>query len=370
MTTTGGVPAQGIGGVSGTRPPAADPWRGDASAFPADLPSADFPMDGPPREQLRHALRLAVLAPSGHNTQPWRFILRDRSVDLRADRERCLSVVDPDGRELVMSCGAALGHLRVALDRHGLEHAVVALPDPRDADLLARVHLTGGTCRPDDATPALYDAIPRRRTTRRPFEDRMPAPHDLMACAAAALAEGARLHLVTAASELETVAALVADGDRTQMRDPAFRAELARWIKSRRGPGHDGVSGADFGMPDLLSPLGALAVRTVDMGDGVAEKDMALAAAGPVLGLLTTPSDTVADWLTAGQALSRALLTLTARGMTAAFLNGPVEVATLRPRLRAALHVDGVPQLLLRIGYGPSLPPSVRRPIEDVLTEA
>ncbi len=350
-----------VGPASAPSPADREPWQVDA---------AEFPAGGAPRDQLRHCLRYAILAPSGHNTQPWRFVLRDRSVDLRADRSRALPVVDPDDRALAISCGAALGNLRLALARFGLEHAVVPAPDPRDPDLLARVHLTGGVRPPDEDALALFEAIPNRRTTRRPFEERMPAARDLMACAAAALAEGACLHLVTAPVERDRVADLVAEGDRAQMHDPAFRAELARWMKSRRDRDHDGLSGAAFGMPDLLTPVGALAVRSVDMGDSVAEKDRALAASGPVLALLTTPDDTVADWLAAGQALSRVLLTLTARDLTAAFLNEPVEVAALRDRLRLTLGVGGVPQLLLRVGYGPALSPAARRPLSEVLTEA
>lgn len=361
MTMLCGIEEPGRQGGEGAGwPDPDDPWQVDAGRFPAD---------GAPREQLRHALRYAILAPSGHNAQPWRFILRDRSVDLRADRDRALPVVDPDGREMVMSCGAALGHLRVALDRFGLEHAVVTQPDPHDPDLLARVHLTGGQMQPDGETLALFEAIPQRRTTRRPFADRMPAPRDLMACAAAAMAEGACLHLVTAPEERDRVADLVAAGDRSQMGDPAFRAELARWMKPRAGRDHDGLSGGAFGMPDLLTPVGAMAVRAIDMGETVAAKDRALAAAGPVLGLLTTPEDTVADWLAAGQALSRVLLTLTARDMTSAYLNEPVEVEELRARLRETLNIGGVPQLLLRIGYGPELTPAARRPLSDVLAE-
>ena len=107
---------------------AADPWRVDES---------DFPRYGQAAEKLRFLLRYAVLAPSGHNTQPWRFVIEGESVLLYADRERRLPVADPDDRELTMSCGAALAQLLVAIHHFGLTAEVEELPRLLDPDLLA-----------------------------------------------------------------------------------------------------------------------------------------------------------------------------------------------------------------------------------------
>jgi len=337
---------------------------------PWHLTAAAFPADGPLRDRARFALRYAILAPSGHNTQPWRFVLHDHTLDLRADRSRALPVVDPDGRALVISCGAALGHLRVALTRFRLAHAIHPLPDPHDADLLARIHLVAEETAPEVPGMAdLCDAIPRRRSNRLPYTDRRPDPRDLMACVAAAEAEGARLHVLTDPRDRDAVADLVAAGDMAQFRDKEFRGELAHWVRSHHGPGHDGVSGAAFGMPDLLSVAGAAAIRHVDMGRTVSAKDRRLIADAPAVAVLTTPGDSPADWLAAGQAISRVLLTLTAAGMACAFLNEPIEVPDLRPRLRGLLPAEGVPQLLFRVGFAPDVPPAARRPLAEVLVE-
>ncbi|MFC7334694.1 Acg family FMN-binding oxidoreductase [Rhodocista pekingensis] len=343
-----------------------EPWTLDAD---------DFPEDGPQREQLRFALRYAVLAPSGHNTQPWTLVLSDSCVELRADRERALPVVDPAGRALLISCGAALGHLTVALRAFHRAHIVETFPDPGDPDLLARVLLTGEKLLPDAEARALLDAIPRRHSNRSAYEDRPAEPGDLMACVAAAEAEGALLHVLTEPGERDAVAALIAEGDLAQMHDPAFRRELAHWVKSRHGADQDGLSARTFGLPDALSAVGALVIRFTDQGDSVAAKDRRLAQDAPALAVLTTPADTPADWLAAGRALSRVLLTLTRAGLAAAFLNEPIEVPELRPRLRGLLPRfnctgDGVPQLLMRIGYPQqSVPAAARRPLEDVLVE-
>lgn len=338
-----------------------DPWALDAR---------DFPAAGSLRDQGRFALRHAILAPSGHNTQPWRFVLRDASIDIRADRTRALPVVDPRDRALTISCGAALGHLCTALRAFRVGHAAALLPDPADGDLLARVGLSGEIAAPDLVAERLLQAIPRRRSNRGIYEDKHPPPADLIACAEAAAVEGACLHIVTDPGEREKVGALVAEGDRIQFHDPAFREELARWVKSHHGSGQDGISGQAFGMPDLLSFAGAAAIRHVDMGPMIGAKDAKFARDAPALGLLTSAEDNVADWLLAGRALSRVLLTLTDRGMTSAFLNEPIEVAELRPRLRALFPAAGMPQILIRMGYAADIPPAARRHLEDVVTEA
>jgi hypothetical protein len=117
---------------------------------------------------VEHALR----APSVHNTQPWRWRFRAGGVDLYADRGRHLAATDPDGRDLLLSCGAALHHLRVALAAGGLAVAVERTPDPEDADHLATVTITAGP--PDPADAALFREIPRRRTDRRRATGRYP----------------------------------------------------------------------------------------------------------------------------------------------------------------------------------------------------
>jgi len=116
-----------------------------------------IPLDPLP---LRELVAAAILAPSSHNTQPWRFRLAAHRIDLWADRTRALPVNDPDDRELLLSCGAALFNLRVASARHGLAASVVLQPDAAHPDLLARVALA--------PTPHEGPLAAGRRWSRRP----------------------------------------------------------------------------------------------------------------------------------------------------------------------------------------------------------
>jgi hypothetical protein len=152
----------------------------------------------------------------------------DGEVELRADRTRGLPVVDPEDRALVISCGAALFYLRVAMRHFGYEDEVEILPDPDDPDLLARVRSRADHEEAEEER-ALFEAIPKRRSNRRPFENR-PVPGRLLsALQAAAWEEEVWLHLVEDEPAKHTIAELIAEGDRIQLADKSFRRELASW---------------------------------------------------------------------------------------------------------------------------------------------
>jgi nitroreductase len=307
----------------------------------------------------------AVIAPSGHNTQPWKFRLHDDALELRADRSRALPVCDPADRELVISLGAALFHLRVAARRFGRVLEVEAFPDADDRDLVARARL-GAERPPTPEERHLFAAIPRRRTSRFPFEDRVVALPVAEQVRKAALAEGAWTCQVSA-DDKSALAELVAEGDRRLLGDARFRRELAEWVHPNQSEHRDGVPGYAQGVGDLASLFGPFVVRHFDLGPAQATRDRDLAEAAPLLLVLGTDADEPADWLVAGQSLARLLLTARDEGLHASFLNQPIEVPELRNRLRALLGHSGVPQLVLRLGYGRDVRATPRRPVQEVL---
>lgn len=318
--------------------------------------------------KLRFALRYAVLAPSNHNTQPWHFILDGDSVNLCADRLRSLPVVDPFDRELIMSCGAALFNLRVVLSYFGLAYAITLFPSRADPDVLAHLRIVHGGYRDTGLAP-LFPAIAHRVTTREIFADEPLPPLIQQQLVDAAEAEGAQAICVEHAPMRESLAELVAEADRIQFDDPRFRRELASWIHPRRR--EDGMPALSTGMTvllDLAAPLLASVIRTFDLGGGLAAAHHALAAGSPLLICLATPTDDAPAWLAAGQALERLLLVAVNAGITASYLNQPIELSALRERLRIALAIDAVPQLLLRVGRGKPAPHSPRRPLAEVVS--
>jgi nitroreductase len=325
-----------------------------------------FPTQGTALQRLTFALRYGILAPSSHNTQPWLFRIRDDTVAIYADRSRALPVIDPHDRELVISCGAALQHLRIALCALGYEAQTARFPDPSNSDLLARVTL-GAPRQPTIAQDELFHAIITRRTFRQRFEPMVVPDDALRALEHEAATENVRLHVVTSEVERVRLAELIAQADRIQFADKHFRRELAAWVHDNWGGRGDGIPGFAQGLNEVAALAEPMVVRTFDIGRGQAAHDRELAEGSPVLAVFGTETDTPGDWLATGQALARVLLRASSRGIYASFLNQPLEVEDLRPQVGAMIKMSGVPQIILRVGYGSQIQPTPRRTLEEVL---
>lgn len=308
------------------------------------------------------ALQRALRAPSVHNTQPWRWRVTGTGVELHADRGRHLVATDPDRRDLVLSCGAALHHLRVALAAAGSAAHVHRLPDPEDSRHLATVEVRPGD--PDPALARLSPALDARRTDRRPLGPDPVPRHVLDALVAEATRCGTTLLAVTRPDARRRLGELLADAAARQRFAPGYAAELTVWTHrvadSRDGIPHHALPVHSGDAPGLRPfPRGRLTARPT-IGDG------------SVLLAVTTVADDVLDRLLAGEATSAVLLEATARGLATTPLSQAQETPEVRARL--ASHVLGTPdhpQLLIRVGHlGPGagpLPPTPRRTVDAVL---
>jgi nitroreductase len=289
-------------------------------------------------QALRRAAARATFAPSLHNSQPWRFILTKGMLELHADRARQLRVLDPDSRQLMISCGCALFNARVALAAAGYSTVLRRLPEPGRPDLLARLSIGDPDQPPDYRLAALDSVIELRHTNRRRFaEDRVPVElvDDLVGAAAA---EGASLLPIRDETELVAAVGLVRQAIAVADADPAYRAELRAWTTE---------------VPDRAEAMAAA---------GQPEADQCLL-------LLWTAADNPRAWLHAGEALQRALLELTERGYAAAILSQVAEVPGVRALLSRQLGLTGQPHLLLRVGRAPMTPATRRRRLVEVLVE-
>lgn len=335
------------------------------TAGPWSICAEDFPANGTTLEKWKFFLGYAVLAPSSHNSQPWLFHLRNNTLELYADRRRACRVVDPNDRELIMSCGCALFHLRCALRHFGYLGLLEIFPEP-DPDLIARVGLGAQ----DDVCveeSMLFYGIPKRRTNRQPFADD-PVPGSLLnALQRAAEGEGAWLRILRDAETKLAVADVIAEGDRIQWANKEFRLELSKWLHPNGSLTGDGIPGHALGIDDLLSCAGPLVVRTFDMGEGQAAKSHEVATGSPVLAVLGTDDDKPRDWVAGGQALGRVLLRARVEDVWASFLDQPIELPDLRVKLRALAGHAGYPQAVLRLGFGRNVKPTPRRDLEEVL---
>ena len=320
------------------------------------------------REVLMRATERALRAPSVHNSQPWQWRISDGVVELHADPNRHLIGTDPDRRDLVISCGAALHHLRVALADLGVSTTTERLPDPEDGTLLAVMRPVDGPVDAHDA--ALAAAIEERRSDRRAFRDEPVQPAQLDLLAERAAAQEAGLIPVLSDGARTRLAAVLGEAATSERTVPGYAAELAIW-SSRKAGGHDGIpTGSRTGRHVGPESAGLRLFPEGQLSQG--PHPLTAGPDGATLMVLTTPGDGPVDWLRAGEATSAALLVATRNGLATTVLSQAAEVAHTRRQLAdTVLQVPEHAQLVLRVGWAPhgaaALPETPRRPLRSVL---
>lgn len=327
-------------------------------------------------QDAEYAARMARWAPSVHNTQPWRFSIGDRRISVRGDAERRLQVADPAGREMLISCGAAIFTLGLALRWRGYAPQVQLLPDPDRPQLLAEITLdeqAGEAPRVSEETGRLLGQVRLRSTHRGPFLPmRLPAGL-LLLLREEVRREGGVLHVVTGDHAVGALAALTQAAEHLQRLDPAYDAEVMRWAPPPGSSRPDGVHADSYPRRDEpTEPY--FAARGFARGHGWGTMPEPGAASGELavgtVVVLTTRTDGPKDWLRAGQALQRMLLRAQAEGgVSAAFHTQPLELPELREVIRSRICGGEHPQLLLRLGMAESERSAVRRPPDEVIDE-
>lgn len=334
------------------------PWAAGVAPFPTDAPVA---------QQLRYLLNYAVLAPSSYNSQPWLFRVAGDEVELYADRTRGLPVIDPDDREMLMACGAALFNLRLAIRHFGFTPIVRTFPDLDDPDLLAFVRM-GPPSECEEESERLFGAIPTRRTHRTRMEPRRLNEAEAGRLTEAASAEGAVLFPIDDPDVRSRLAGLVARGVEMQGGDKRYRRELGNWIHPNRSKSKDGIPGRAHGLGDLRSVAEPLLTRAVDWGPERAAQLRENVEEAPALFILATKSDSSSAWLDAGQALQRVLLSGASEGIAASYFNQPVQMAELRSEVADLLPAPKYsPHLILRMGFGGEQHSTPRRSVAEVV---
>jgi nitroreductase len=316
----------------------------------------------PDTSTVRTVLALATRAPSVHNVQPWAWRVGADSLNLYADGTRRLLHTDPDGRDLIVSCGAALNHCVVALAALGWQSRIHRFPIPAEPSHLASIEVQPLLASDLDVT--LAAAIPKRRTDRRHFSAWPVSHHDVSLMGARAARMGVSMRRMEPTTDMR---AALAQAVRQHATDRGYLDELTVW--SGRYASTAGVPARNAPTSDPNSPVPArlFAGTALTQPPGARSTDD-----HGVLLALGTAGDGELARLRAGEATSMVLLTATALGLASCPVSEPLEVPQTRDAIRAdAFGDDEFPQMLVRIGWAPvnadPLPSTARRPLDDVV---
>lgn len=323
---------------------------------------------GPPaplagRELATELVRCATLAPSSHNTQCWKFAIDDHGITILPDLTRRCPAVDPDDHHVFVSLGCAAENLIQAARAHGLRGEA----EFDEATSAVRIMLSP-TAR--EATE-LFSAIALRQSTRAEYDGKPVGSDELKRLQAAALSDRVRMLVLTDRPDIETVLDFVIQGNSAQMNDKAFVDELRTWIRFNGADAvrlGDGLFSRSSGNPEVPAWLGSLMFGLFFTPKSENDKYMKHLRSSAGVAVFVGVREDRAHWIEVGRSYERFALQATALGIRTAHVNMPVEVASLRPKFAEAIGLGSTrPDLVIRFGRGPTLPASVRRPVQSVL---
>lgn len=314
-------------------------------------------------ELARELVRYATLAPSSHNTQCWKFALENDAITIVADFARRCPVVDPDDHHLFVSLGCAAENLIQAARAFGLS-GEARFDETRNA-----VRIVLAPAAPEASE--LFKAIPSRQSTRAEYDSKPLATAELKRLEAAGTSDAVRLLMLTERPTLEVVLDFVIQGNTAQMNDKAFVGELEQWIRFSAADAvrlGDGLFGKSSGNPEIPAWLGSLLFGFVFTPKAENERYTQHLRSSAGVAVFAAAKEDKAHWIEVGRSFERFALQATALGIRTAHVNMPVEVASLRPKFGEAIGLGRTrPDLVIRFGRGPALPPSLRRPVQTVL---
>ena len=326
---------------------------------------ADFPTSGNLSDQLKFLLKYAVLAPSGPNTQPWKFSINENQVSLIADFNRSLPRVDPTDRTLYLSHGCLLTNLLVAAEHFGFGYDLKCLPEGLSGDRTAAVQFSKEPA--EQKFPGLFREITKRHTNRMKYEDRAIEDETLLRLKDCVNRDGFKLDIITDKEGRTEMANILAAAHKIQLGNKAFRKELASWVRPNTSDAMDGLPGYSFGYSDFESFFGSFIFGTFDMSTSRARIETSYMEESPAVAVLSTQKEDKLTWIKAGVLLESLFLTATKLGVRFDLFSQPIAIPQLRSKMAKILDTN-YPQILIRMGYAEPSKHTPRRPVEDVLT--
>ncbi|MDU1892932.1 MAG: nitroreductase [Dysgonomonas sp.] len=314
---------------------------------------------------FRKMIGYAVKAPSGHNTQPWKFKIGIDHIQIYPDTSKTLPVVDADHRELYISLGCAAENLCLTANALGYNPQINI-----DADGVITIYLEKGE---NISVSSLFNQIEKRQTNRSVYDNGM-IPNDLLALCMSEIEDEENIHIYMwekGSAVFDTLKQAVIEGNIVQMDDKVFTDELKLWMrynKKQSDSQQDGLSYHIYGAPNLPSWISKPVMGSYLNSKKQNKGDIKKMESSSHFVLITSQNESKEEWIHLGMHMERFLLKLTEVGIAHAYMNQPCEVKELKGRLRQTLPVNNeIPQILIRVGYAKAASYSKRKSIDEVI---
>lgn len=320
-----------------------------------------------PSTDLEVIARYGIKAPSGHNTQPWKFSFGENKIYVHPDFSRALPVVDSDNHALYISLGCAVENMVIAASRYGYR-AGVSLEEPEGGKPFIEISLSADEAIPKDELVAYID---KRQSTRNEYEDKAVPDSDLESLKNSFDFEGINVLLLTGGEGRDRLEPLIIEGSNRQFQNKKFVEELVKWIrfsnKNARAKA-DGLWAKCLGLPNIPRFMGKFVMKYLMSAKSEAKRWKKLIDATAGFALFTADRNDAAHWIRLGRAFQRFALTATKLTISHAHVNMPCEEVEVRQKLAEEFRLGSKhPLLLIRFGYSEKMPYSLRRDFDEVV---
>jgi len=318
-------------------------------------------------DEFKFLVECAIKAPSGHNTQPWKFENTENGIIIHPDLKRALPVVDTDNYELYISLGCALENLLIAAKQKGFKFKVHYPEKSGSSIIIELIKDDTGKVTPD----ILFDYISKRQVTKSKYNDTTLSDAVFKELGSSFNFEGVSLRILDSKKNFEKIIPLIIEANNIQFNNKDFLNELVHWIRFSKNEAEkkkDGIWSATMGMPGLGRFIGSLVMKNFVTAKSEEKRLIDLLGHSPGLAIFISDTNIAEAWVKTGQAFQRFGLTATHLGVSHAHLNMPCEEIVVRQKLAKELGIENKhPLLLIRYGYADRMPYSFRRGFDEVI---
>ncbi len=313
-------------------------------------------------------LEYGMKAPSGHNTQPWKFKINKNNIEVYPNFEQELPIVDKPHRELFISLGCAVTNICITANQLGYAYQREIIQ--KNKEIFIRINLNKELANKNP----LFQQIDKRQTNRSVYKNKLLSQDTIDKLRKLRINPPVSIYFYQKGTEdFNKLSDFVYEGNRILFNNKDFKSELLDWIRFNQKDienNKDGLAYNVLGSPSLPKWIGRPVVRSFlkPKSQNKTEREKILSSSHLVL--IASSENNPENWILAGEALELFFLKCTELGVAVAFCNQVCEVETLSQKLRKEMNINNnYPMLLMRVGYSDKMPYSVRRPLEDVMIQ-
>ena len=311
-------------------------------------------------DKLRTLVEYAILVPSGHNSQPWKFRIGKKKIEIFPDYTRARRAVDPNNRELFISMGAVLKNILVAGNDLGLELTYKIVANKIEVELVSEKQ-------PKEKMNEIK-AIKERQTNRGEYFVKAIEEKKWKEIENIAGKERTDIKYILNITEKRRLANLAYEADLVWYKNKELMLELEEWLRDDLETAKDGLPTGVLNFYKVAAEIKYLFAGDSQKAKEIATKDKERLLKSPVMAIITSKGETTDDWVEAGELYEELALELTKLGLSNSIFNRPLELTGYRKMIAEKMNIKGKAQLLVRIGYAIKLAARTpRRPIEEML---